>query len=113
MEISKVNTFISFFILNFILLLDNYNFIVNFSDQKPSFYIRKEDVKSYFKVGDNVRTVYGTGIIKTIREDGVHVVTLNNWKLANNASPTLYLQSIALSKEVNEFNFIKLCFALF
>lgn len=47
-----------------------------------------------------MRTIYGTGIIQSIRNDGTHVVTVQSWKLANNTSPTLYLQADSLIKEV-------------
>jgi hypothetical protein len=68
--------------------------------QKPSFFIRKSDVTPFYEIGDVVRTLYGTGTIQSIREDGTHVVNIQSWKLANNTSPILYLQSNSLTKEV-------------
>jgi archaeosine-15-forming tRNA-guanine transglycosylase len=41
---------------------------------------------------DRVQTPYGIGEVQYIREDGVVVVLLENWKLATGASPVLYLQ---------------------
>jgi hypothetical protein len=73
------------------------------SGQKPSFYIRKSDISHFYNVGDVVKTIYGTGIIQSIREDGTHVISVQSWKLANNTSPTLYLQANALTKEVSNF----------
>ena len=82
--------------------------------QKPSYYIRKDDVSHFYSVGDAVKTIYGTGIIQSIRSDGVHVITVQSWKLANNTSPTLYLQANALTKEVCDvfyiFHSFKRCF---
>ncbi len=70
------------------------------SGQKPCFYIKKSDISPYYKLGDVVKTIYGTGILQSIRADGIHVVTVQSWKLANNTSPTLYVQADALVKEV-------------
>lgn len=47
-----------------------------------------------------MKTIYGTGVVQSIRSDGIHVVTVQSWKLANNTSPTLYVQADALTKEV-------------
>ena len=97
------SVFLFLFLFSFLFFFHSFPF---FSDQKPTFYIRKEDVSHYYKVGDCVRTVYGTGVIKHIREeDGIHIVILNNWKLANNTSPTLYLQANSLTKEVTSLFF--------
>lgn len=43
-------------------------------------------------IKDRVKTPYGVGEIQFVREDGVVVVLLENWKLATGASPVLYLQ---------------------
>ena len=67
--------------------------------QKPTFYMRETEVKPLFSVNDRVTTVYGTGKVDEIREsDGVYIVTLYNWALADGKSPTLYLQGEALGK---------------
>jgi hypothetical protein len=66
--------------------------------QKPIFYIKKSDATPLFNAGDLVSTQYGKGKIESIREeDGVHIVTLDNWLLVN-GSPTLYLQGEVLTK---------------
>jgi hypothetical protein len=49
-----------------------------------------------FKIFDLVNTVYGTGFIDQIREDGCYIVRLTNWALAQGQSPTLYLREDAL-----------------
>ena len=55
------------------------------------------ELKSTFSVGDNVSSLFGEGKIVEIREsDDIHVVTLNNWSLANRQSPTLYLNSSSI-----------------
>jgi hypothetical protein len=72
-------------------------------DQKPTFNINHNDVSSLFSVGDLITTVYGDGYIHAIREeDAVYVVYLDQWKLAQGQSPTLYLQGQALSRRVNK-----------
>jgi hypothetical protein len=66
--------------------------------QKPTFYMRETEVKPFFKVNDPVKTAYGTGKIDAIREeDGVYIVTLDCWALAQGQSPTLYLQGETLA----------------
>ena len=49
-----------------------------------------------YKIFDLVNTVYGTGYIGNIREDGTYIVYLTNWALAQGQSPTLYLREEAL-----------------
>ena len=49
------------------------------------------------KVGDNVSCSFGAGVLKGIREDGAHIVTLNNWALANGKSPVLYLNRASIT----------------
>ena len=50
-----------------------------------------------FKEGSAVDCLYGTGIIKSIREDGIHVVECQSWVLANNTVPTFYLNKEVLT----------------
>ena len=49
-------------------------------------------------VKNRVRTPYGDGIIKALREDGVSVVLLDNWKLATGESPVLFLQPDSIKR---------------
>ena len=65
------------------------------NNKPPTFYLNIKDIK-FFEVGDKVTTSFGTGLINDIRADGVHIVTLNNWSLANGKSPTLYLNQSAI-----------------
>ena len=60
--------------------------------------ITKRIPTSTFKVGDFVSTIFGTGIISTIRSDGIHIVHLFNWELANGCKPVLYMNPSALTK---------------
>ena len=73
------------------------------NNKPPTFYLNIKDV-TFFEIGDKVTTSFGTGLINDIRQDGVHVVTLNNWSLANGKSPTLYLNqsSIKPSQVTNQ-----------
>ena len=66
------------------------------NDKPPTFYLNIKDVKKYFEIGDKVTTSFGLGLINDIRTDGFHIVTLNNWSLANGKSPTLYLNQSAI-----------------
>ena len=66
----------------------------------PVFYMNPKDVKTLFAVDDMVSCSFGKGQIKDIRADGIHIVTLANWALADGKSPVLYMQESALSKYV-------------
>ena len=71
-------------------------------NQKPTFYIQYKDATPLFSIGDQVTTFQGDGYIDSIRtEDAMYIVYLDNWKLAQGQSPTLYLQGEALSRRVN------------
>lgn len=50
------------------------------------------------QIGDKVTCNFGTGEILDIRNDGVYVVTLMNWFMADGKSPKLYLQASAIKK---------------
>lgn len=50
-----------------------------------------------FTEGDEVMTVYGQGYVHKVRENDL-VVKLNDWKLAQGQSPTLYLNKESLVK---------------
>lgn len=55
---------------------------------------------SLFQVGDKVTCNFGNGEILEIRTDGVYVVTLFNWFMADGKSPKLYLQESAIKKSL-------------
>jgi hypothetical protein len=65
--------------------------------QKPTFYMTPKDVQPVYTIGTKVTCTFGDGVITTVRdEDGIYVVTLVNWKLADGFSPTLYLNQASL-----------------
>lgn len=68
------------------------------NNKPPIFYMNPASVVPLFKCGDMISCTFGKGEIKEIRNDGVFVVTLANWFLADGKSPILYLQESALSK---------------
>jgi hypothetical protein len=54
--------------------------------------MKKSTHISAFTSGDEVNTVWGAGKVQRFRQsDGLYVVLLDNWKLAQGQSPTLYL----------------------
>lgn len=65
--------------------------------QKPTFYMNNKDVKPLYAVGSSVHCSFGSGVVNGIRKDGIYIVHLTNWKLADGKSPTLYLNENALS----------------
>jgi len=73
--------------------------------QLPVFYLNKESVKpATVRVGDVVKCNYGgLGTVVEVREADF-VITLQNWKLAQGQSPSLYLQreSFELSSGLEE-----------
>jgi tetratricopeptide (TPR) repeat protein len=72
-------------------------------NQRPTFYMNSKDVQPLFNVGSPVQSVYGRGTITAFREsDRMFVITLDNWKLADGKSPTLYLNSASFSKVKTE-----------
>ncbi len=69
--------------------------------QTPTFYLNNKDVKPYYDVGTFIQCSFGVGTVSSIRAiDGIYVVVLNNWSLADGKSPTLYLNEAAISKHV-------------
>jgi hypothetical protein len=71
-----------------------------------------KDVKPYYNIDDEVQCSFGLGKVVSIRDsDGIYVVTLNNWKLANNKSPTLYLNEASLSQPKPKTSASKVTFA--
>ncbi len=71
--------------------------------QKPTYHLNPKDVKPFYAVDSDVICSFGRGTIKSIRPaDGIYVVLLDNWQLANGQSPTLYLNETSLSKPIQE-----------
>jgi hypothetical protein len=71
------------------------------NNQKPIFYMNPKDVKPFYNIGDKVTCSFGRGSVNSIRdEDGIYVITLNNWALADGKSPTLYLNEQSFQKDV-------------
>jgi hypothetical protein len=68
------------------------------NNKPPIFYLNPKDVKQILNVGDYVQSIFGKGIIQGIRDDCIFVVTLFNWKLANDKSPTLFLNESSLTR---------------
>ncbi|KAJ1432782.1 hypothetical protein B484DRAFT_22790 [Ochromonadaceae sp. CCMP2298] len=64
--------------------------------QKPMFYMSPRDVKPAYAMGTKVSCTFGVGVVTHVREDGIYVVTLENWKLADGFSPTLYLNQASI-----------------
>jgi hypothetical protein len=70
------------------------------------FKLEEEDApsKPVFKAGDAVNTVWGSGQVQSLREsDGLYIVLLDNWRLAQGQSPTLYLGADAMTKSAAIF----------
>lgn len=69
------------------------------NNQTPTFYMNPNDVKPFYALNEKVVCSFGVGTIIDCRDvDGIYVVTLDNWKLANDKSPTLYLNEQSLKK---------------
>jgi len=72
-------------------------------NQRPTFYMNSNDVRPLFSVGSPVQSVYGRGTIAAFRKiDRMYVIILDNWKLADGKSPTLYLNQTSFSKVKTE-----------
>ena len=61
-------------------------------DQEPAV----EVVSSPFKVGEKVKSIYGSGIVEEIRNDGTVIFILNNWELAYGSKVKCYLNADAV-----------------
>ena len=71
-------------------------------NQKSVLYMNPKDVKPKFLIDSKVQTQFGTGVIQNVRdEDGIYVVTLDNWFLATNTSPKLFLNQSSISEIIN------------
>ncbi len=56
----------------------------------------------HYKNGAAVVTPFGNGLVTSFRKtDGVYIVTLNNWKMANNACPKIYIRKESLSCQIS------------
>lgn len=53
---------------------------------------------AWARVGDIVKTVYGTGVVNEIRSNGAAVVEMNKWELALGQKPVAYLQKGSFTK---------------
>lgn len=53
---------------------------------------------AWARVGDSVKSIYGTGVVKDIRADGAAVIHMDKWKLAFGQTPVAYLQKGTYSK---------------
>ncbi len=66
--------------------------------QKPTFYLNPKDVAPFYNVGSAIHCAFGNGTVISVRStDGIYIVQLDHWKLADGKSPTLYLNESALS----------------
>lgn len=66
--------------------------------QSPTLYLQKDALKPILGAfpGATVSTTFGPSRILAIRGDGCHVAKPLHWTLANNSTPTLYLNSDSL-----------------
>mmetsp|Transcript_32387 Transcript_32387/g.44236 ORF Transcript_32387/g.44236 Transcript_32387/m.44236 type:complete len:122 (+) Transcript_32387:73-438(+) len=56
-------------------------------------------ISSQFAIGESITCAFGVGKIDAFRaQDQIYVVTLQNWKLAQGQSPTLYLNESSITK---------------
>ena len=54
--------------------------------------VKVEDGRSGLcKVGDKVTSIWGQGVVETIREDGTVCFTLENWELAYGSKGRMFL----------------------
>lgn len=65
--------------------------------QKPTFYLNVKDVKPFYNINSSIRCSFGNGKVVSIRTtDGIYVVQLDTWQLADGKSPTLYLNEASI-----------------
>jgi hypothetical protein len=90
----------------YVVLLDEWKLA---QGQSPTLYLGAESmtlstVAPLFQTGDSVDTVWGAGKVQKFREsDGLYVVLLDHWKLAQGQSPTLYLGPDSMTKTESAF----------
>ncbi len=53
---------------------------------------------AWARVGDLVKSTYGTGFVTEIRSDGTHVVEMDKWVMAGGQKPTMFLQKGQFAK---------------
>ena len=52
--------------------------------------------RNMFKLGQEVETIYGTGSVREVREDGIVHVDVHSWQLANGARPQCFMNAESL-----------------
>ena len=66
--------------------------------QKATFFIHQRDTQPAYKTGDLVKTAYGTGYISQTRaRDGMYIIHLNEWVLANGIRPVIFTKGSHLT----------------
>ncbi len=65
--------------------------------QKPTAFLQKGNYEivsesSGIQVGDEVKSIYGQGVVKAVRNDAV-VIEMTSWELAGGQRPTAFLQA--------------------
>lgn len=80
-------------------------------NQVPTYYLNRKDVTPKYKKGDAVTTAYGAGKITNIRTDGMYIVALTNWKLAQSQNPLIYMRDSGFlpPPKEEEFDFFATC----
>lgn len=53
---------------------------------------------AWARVGDKVKTIYGSGTVQDVRSDGTASVMIESWRLADGQTPTAFLQKEHYSK---------------
>lgn len=53
---------------------------------------------AWAREGDQVKTIYGSGIITELRDDGMAKIEMNNWLLAGGQKPVAYLRKEQYNK---------------
>lgn len=75
------------------------------NNQTPTFYMNSADVHPLYKPGTPIKCSFGNGVIDSIREiDGIYIISLTNWSLADGKSPKLYLNESSFSKAESQQN---------
>ena len=59
-------------------------------------------VKSLFKVGDKVKSIYGHSTVDEVRPDGTVVFILKNWELAYGSKVKCFLNPEAVETDTGE-----------
>ena len=85
----------------YIVLLDHWKLA---QGQSPTLYLGADSMTkaaaAVFTAGDAVNTVWGAGKVQSLRAtDGLYIVLLDHWKLAQGQSPTLYLGADSMQSQ--------------